>query len=101
MGLVGIACRLSTWRGVSSGFRGHSSLFAGRCGKAIRADVVQSEVSYIDFRVGQIVSAEKHDSSDKLLVEMIDVGESGGPRQICSGIAPWFSPEEIIGRRVI
>merc|ERR1712217_34636 len=31
---------------------------------------------------------------------MIDIGE-GGPRQICSGIAPWFTPEGITGRRVV
>lgn len=54
----------------------------------------------IDFRVGEIVSAERHPDSEKLLVEMIDVGE-GAPRQICSGIANWFSPEDVAGRRVV
>lgn len=60
----------------------------------------QSDVSIIDFRVGQVVSCESHPDSDKLLVEMIDVGEDE-PRQICSGIAKYFSPEQVTGKRVV
>eukprot|EP00438_Fugacium_kawagutii_P004185 Skav215917 [mRNA] locus=scaffold226:92005:94940:+ [translate_table: standard] len=45
----------------------------------------QSDISQIDFRVGEIKSCEKHPESDKLLVEQIDIGEEA-PRQICSGI---------------
>jgi len=60
----------------------------------------QSAVSQIDFRVGQIVSCERHPDSDKLLVEMIDIGE-GEPRQICSGIAAWKTPEDVVGKKVV
>lgn len=59
-----------------------------------------SDVSSIDFRVGKIVSAKNHPDSDKLLVEQIDVGEEE-PRQIVSGIAKYFKPEEIEGRKVV
>mmetsp|Transcript_17667 Transcript_17667/g.31976 ORF Transcript_17667/g.31976 Transcript_17667/m.31976 type:complete len:228 (+) Transcript_17667:71-754(+) len=61
----------------------------------------QSDVSQIDFRVGEIKAAERHPESEKLIIEQIDLGEEGGPRTICSGIAKYFSPEEIVGRRVV
>jgi len=60
----------------------------------------QSEVSRIDFRVGQIVSCEKHPDSDKLLVEQIDIGEEA-PRQILSGIGKFLTPDDVVGRRVV
>jgi len=60
----------------------------------------QSDVSQIDFRVGEIVSCEKHPDSEKLLVEMIDIGEEA-PRQICSGIAKYKTPEDVVGRKVV
>lgn len=66
----------------------------------MKAEGDQSDVSQIDFRVGLIVSAAKHPDSEKLLVEMIDIGEQA-PRQICSGIAKYVSPEDIVGRRVV
>ena len=60
----------------------------------------QSDISQIDFRVGEIKSCEKHPDSDKLLVEQIDVGEEA-PRQICSGIGQFFKPDEVVGRKVV
>jgi len=60
----------------------------------------QSEVSQIDFRVGTVVSCEKHPDSDKLLVETIDLGEDE-PRKICSGIANFYSPDQMTGKRVV
>lgn len=60
----------------------------------------QSEVSQIDFRVGTVVSCEKHPDSDKLLVETIDLGEDE-PRKICSGIANFYSPDQMAGKRVV
>ena len=53
----------------------------------------------LDLRVGTILEAEKHPNADKLLCFKIDLGE-GEPRQILSGIAEHFSPEELVGRQV-
>lgn len=63
-----------------------------------------SEISIEDFtkvelKVGTIVSAEKHPKADRLLVEQIDLGSE--TRQIVSGIANTFKPEEVIGKKVI
>eukprot|EP00933_Yihiella_yeosuensis_P075489 TRINITY_DN8491_c0_g1_i1.p1 TRINITY_DN8491_c0_g1~~TRINITY_DN8491_c0_g1_i1.p1 ORF type:complete len:290 (-),score=47.70 TRINITY_DN8491_c0_g1_i1:168-1037(-) len=60
----------------------------------------QSDISQIDFRVGNVVSCEAHPDSEKLLVEQIDVGEEE-PRQICSGIAKFYSPDQLVGKKVV
>lgn len=62
-------------------------------------------IEYDDFakvalRTGLVVSAEKHPKADKLLVLKVDVGEAA-PRQICAGIAPYYTPEELVGKTVI
>lgn len=53
----------------------------------------------VELKVGTIVSAEKHPKAERLLVEQIDLGSE--TRQIVSGIAKNFKPEEIIGKKVI
>lgn len=53
----------------------------------------------LDLAVGIIRLAEKHPDADKLLRIEVDFGEDA-PRQIISGIAQRFKPEELIGRRV-
>ena len=47
----------------------------------------------------RIISAEKHPKADRLLVEQIDLGDE--TRQIVSGIAKSFKPEEVVGKKVV
>eukprot|EP01029_Cantina_marsupialis_P030561 TRINITY_DN830_c1_g2_i1.p1 TRINITY_DN830_c1_g2~~TRINITY_DN830_c1_g2_i1.p1 ORF type:complete len:323 (-),score=150.50 TRINITY_DN830_c1_g2_i1:115-1083(-) len=54
----------------------------------------QSEIAFIDMRVGRIVEAFKHPSRDKLYVEKIECGEDE-PRTICSGLVPYMGPEDL------
>lgn len=56
------------------------------------------EFSKTDIRIGTIVNAEKMPKADKLLVLKVDVGTD--VRTIVSGIAEYFSPEEVIGKSV-
>lgn len=53
----------------------------------------------IDLRVGIIIEASRHPNADKLLCCKVDLGEEQ-PRQILSGIAAFFSPDELVGRQV-
>ena len=53
----------------------------------------------VDLRVGTVLKAEKHPNADRILRLEIDLGE-GAPRQILSGLAEHFSPEEVQGRQV-
>lgn len=57
-------------------------------------------ISLNELKVGEVVKCEKHPNADKLLVSQIDVGEET-PRQIVSGIADVYSPEEFVGKKVI
>jgi methionyl-tRNA synthetase len=52
----------------------------------------------IDLRVAQIVVAERIPKADKLLRLEVDLGYE--KRQILSGIAEWYTPEELVGRRI-
>jgi len=53
----------------------------------------------IDLRVAQIILAERIPKADKLLRLEVDLGYE--KRQILSGIAEWYTPEELIGRRIV
>ena len=65
----------------------------------------KEEITFDDFmkvelKVGEVLSCEKHPKADKLLVSQIDCGH-GDVRQIVSGIANHFTPEEMKGKKVI
>ena len=55
----------------------------------------------IDLRVAEIKSADFHPNADKLLVLKIDVGDGIEGRQLVAGIRSSYSPEELIGKKVI
>lgn len=48
----------------------------------------------------KVVACEKVEKSDKLLKETLDVG-NGQTRTVCSGIAKYYSPEEMVGKTVV
>jgi methionyl-tRNA synthetase len=54
----------------------------------------------VELRVGEIKVAEKVPDADKLLRFEIDLGEEK-PRQILAGLAQWYDPEKLIGRKVV
>ncbi len=53
----------------------------------------------IELRVAQIAVAERIPKADKLLRLEVDLGTER--RQILSGIAEWYTPEDLLGRRII
>jgi methionyl-tRNA synthetase len=54
----------------------------------------------VDMRVGQVLSAEPVKGADKLLHLKIDIGEPE-PRTIVAGIAEAYSPQQLLGRKVV
>lgn len=50
----------------------------------------------LDIRIGKIISAEPIEGSEKLLKLQVHFGEF--ERQILSGIAKFYTPEELIGK---
>ncbi|MCI7352002.1 MAG: methionine--tRNA ligase [Ruminococcus sp.] len=53
----------------------------------------------IDLRAATVISCEKVKKSNKLLCLQLDDGMGG--RQVVSGIAKWYKPEDLIGKKVI
>ncbi len=63
-------------------------------------DAIQYEdFAKLDLRIGRIVQAEKVPKADKLLHLKVDMGWE--VRDIVSGIAEHFTPEEITGKQVV
>jgi methionyl-tRNA synthetase len=55
----------------------------------------------VDLRVAQIVVAERIPKADKLLRLEVDLGPNFPRRQILAGIAEYYAPESLIGRKVV
>jgi len=53
----------------------------------------------LDLRLGKVISCERVEKSNKLLKSQVEVG--GEIRQILSGIAKWYSPEDMAGKTVV
>jgi methionine--tRNA ligase beta chain len=53
----------------------------------------------LDLRIAIVEGAKRIDGSDKLIKLTIDAGE--GERQIIAGVGKYYSPEELVGRRIV
>jgi len=53
----------------------------------------------VELRVAEVLACEKMKNADKLLKLQVDLG--GETRQIISGIAEYYKPEELIGKKVV
>ncbi len=74
-------------------------------GAALAAEPLAAECSIDDFakvdlRVGQVLSAERVPKADKLLLLKVDLNEEQ-PRQVLAGIAQYYEPEKLVGRKVV
>ncbi len=67
---------------------------------ATLSEIAIDDFARVDLRVAEITACEPVKKSKKLLRLTLNDG-SGQPRTVCSGIAPWYRPEELIGRSVI
>ncbi len=61
--------------------------------------VTIDEFKKMDFRVAKVLEAQRVPKAEKLLKLKVDVGDK--VRQIVSGIAPFYQPEELVGMRII
>ena len=64
-----------------------------------KPEITIDDFAKVELRVGTVVKCEKHPKADKLLVSQIDLGYE--TRQIVSGIASHYKPEEMVGKKVI
>ena len=61
--------------------------------------VTIDEFSKLKFRVGEVLEAEKVPKSEKLLKLTVDLGDE--KRTIVSGIAQYYKPQELIGKKIV
>ncbi|MBO6158897.1 MAG: methionine--tRNA ligase [Firmicutes bacterium] len=71
---------------------------------AAEAEPAKEQITIDDFakvelKVGEILECKKVEKSKKLLCSQVKIGSE--VRQIVSGIAKWYSPEEMVGKKVI
>jgi len=69
-------------------------------GEAIGETITIDDFSKIDMRIAQIVNCEAVEGSTKLLRLTLDVGE-GKTRNVFSGIASAYKPEELVGKLTV
>jgi methionyl-tRNA synthetase len=62
-------------------------------------EVTIEDFEKLDIRVGTVLKCKKHPKADKLLVLQIKCGTD--ERQIVSGIAKRYTPEDLVGKRVV
>lgn len=75
---------------------------------ATEAEAVEGVTSFIDIgdfakvemKVGEVLNAARIPKADKLLLLKIDVGEAE-PRQVLAGIAEYYEPETLVGKKVV
>ncbi|MDO4363587.1 MAG: methionine--tRNA ligase [Clostridia bacterium] len=64
------------------------------------AQITFDDFSKVELRVATITECEPIKRAKKLLKLIVNDG-TAEPRQIVSGIAPWYKPEDLIGKNVI
>ncbi len=67
--------------------------------KSAKGEVDFAQFTGLDIRVGTVKKAEKHPNADRILRLEVDFGE-GVTRQILSGLAEYYTPEALLGKRV-
>ena len=70
-----------------------------------KAELPEGLASFDDFMkikliAAKVVACEKVAKSDKLLKETLDVG-GGVTKTVCSGIAKYYAPEDLVGKTVV
>ena len=62
-------------------------------------EITIDDFSKVELKVGLVLECKKVENSDKLLVSQVRIGDE--VRQIVSGIAKWYSPDEMVGKKVV
>lgn len=60
-------------------------------------NITYDDFAKLDVRMGTIITCQKIENADKLLKLEVDFGDF--KRQIVSGIAMWYTPEDLVGKQ--
>ena len=64
-----------------------------------KEQITIDDFAKMEIRVAEVLSCEKHPKADKLLVFKVKMGPE--ERTIVSGIAKWYKPEQLVGKKVL
>ncbi|KAB3531820.1 methionine--tRNA ligase [Alkaliphilus serpentinus] len=64
-----------------------------------KEEITIDDFDKVELRVAKVLSAESHPKADKLLVLKLQVGKE--TRQVVSGIAKYYKPQDLVGKSVI
>ncbi len=65
----------------------------------IKPQIEYDDFAKLDFKVATVIKCEKHPKADRLLVLQLQVGPE--QKQVVSGIAEFFKPDQLVGKKVI
>ena len=68
-------------------------------GRVIGDEIKIDDFAKLDLRTALVIACEKVEKSDKLLKLQLEVG--GATRQVVSGIAQYYTPKEMVGKKVV
>jgi len=60
--------------------------------------VTIEDFAKVEIKIGKVIEAKRVEGSNKLIVIKVDTGEE---RQIVAGIGKAYSPEELMGKRIV
>ena len=72
---------------------------SGAAAQTAPEKIAIEDFAKVEMRVGQIKTAERIVGADKLLKLTVDIGSE--VRQICAGIAQYYEPDALVGRKVV
>ncbi len=64
------------------------------------AEIQFDDFARVELRVAEVIECEPIKKAKKLLKLQVNDG-TDKPRQIVSGIAPWYKPEDLVGKKVV
>ncbi len=64
-----------------------------------KSTVTFSDFEKIDMRVGEVKEAELVEGSKNLIKMKVDLGEDYGVVEILTGLARWYSPDDLAGNK--
>ncbi|MEG0387860.1 MAG: methionine--tRNA ligase [Niameybacter sp.] len=67
--------------------------------KPAKEEITIDDFAKVELKVGEVIECERVPKADKLLVSKIKIGNE--VRQIVSGIAKYYTPEEFVGKKVV
>lgn len=64
-----------------------------------KAEITIDDFARVELKIGEVIACERVEKSDKLLHETIRIGSE--TRSVVSGIAKYYAPEEMVGKKVV